>query len=144
MSIDDLPTLNAALNAASAVAVFSGYICIKKKRIAAHKALMLTGVFLSAAFLTSYVIYHASAPPRPFGGEGLLLLAYRIMLVSHIILAVVIVPLVLVTVSLALRERLDTHRRVARWTFPIWMYVSVTGVLVYLALYVLPLGGAAS
>ncbi len=138
MEIQDLPALNASLNAASATAVFFGVVAIKKGQIKAHKVCMLLGVSLSAAFLVSYVTYHLNAEATRFEGEGFIRGAYFLMLITHIILAVVVVPLVLTTVILALRNRLSGHKRLARWTLPIWLYVSVTGVLIYFSLYGLP------
>lgn len=132
----DLPTLNAILNGCATIAIVMGLIQIKQRREQAHKRWMLTAVVLSAAFLISYVIYHSQGydPKKPF--EGWVRVAYLAMLLSHIVLAVAVVPLVLITVVLGLRDNRPRHRKLARWTVPIWLYVSVTGVLVYLCIYV--------
>lgn len=136
MTIQDLPALNASLNATSAILMLAGFCCIKAKRITAHRACMLGAVIVSAAFLVSYVVYHVQkAEPTRFGGTGTIRSVYFAMLISHIVLAMAIVPLVMRTVFLALKGRIEQHRAWALWTFPIWTYVSVTGVLVYFSLY---------
>jgi uncharacterized membrane protein YozB (DUF420 family) len=135
MSVSDLPLLNASLNATSAILLTTGYILIRRGHVRRHKAMMISACVVSALFLTSYVIYHAHAGSRPFPGRGPIRVFYFAVLISHVLLAAAIVPLVLVTLTRGLRERFDAHVRVARWTFPIWVYVSVTGVLVYLMLY---------
>jgi len=136
MTIQDLPALNASLNATSAALMTAGFFFIKTKRIAAHRACMIGAVIVSAAFLVSYIIYHVQkAEPTRFGGTGVIRSVYFTMLISHILLAIAIVPLVLRTLTLALKGRIEQHRAWARWTFPIWTYVSVTGVLVYFFLY---------
>ena len=135
LSVRDLPHLNAALNCASALLTASGYVMIRCGRRKAHKRLMLTAVATSVVFLTSYVTYHIMAEPTPFRGTGVVRWAYFTMLVSHVVLAIAIVPLVGTSVYLGLRDRIQRHRRIARPTFWLWMYVSVTGVLVYLTLY---------
>jgi uncharacterized membrane protein YozB (DUF420 family) len=131
----NLPHLNAFLNASSAALLLLGYISIRRKLIARHHRFMLACIATSGAFLLSYLIYHAQAGSVRFQGQGWIRPFYFGILLSHTVLAAVIVPLVLYTVLLAFRKRFDTHRRVARWTFPVWMYVSITGVLVYLMLY---------
>jgi putative membrane protein len=136
MTLQDLPALNASLNATAALFMSAGYLFIRARRIPAHRACMLGAVIVSAAFLVSYVTYHVQKPePTRFGGTGAIRTVYFAMLVSHIILAMAVVPLVLRTVYLALRGQVEKHRAWARWTFPIWYYVSVTGVLVYFFLY---------
>jgi uncharacterized membrane protein YozB (DUF420 family) len=130
-----LPTLNAALNASAAVAMLLGYSAIRRRRIGVHRACMLTAVGLSTLFLISYLVYHAQAGSRPYGGTGWSRTLYVAILLSHTVLAAAIVPLVATTVYRALRARFDRHVRVARWTLPLWLYVSVTGVVVYLMLY---------
>ena len=135
LSVADLPTLNAILNLTSAVLLSAGGYFIYKRRIEAHKKCMIAALFVSAAFLTSYLIYHYHAGSVPFGGHGWLRPVYFFILITHIILAVVILPMVLRTAFLGLRSRFDKHVAIARWTFPLWMYVSVTGVVVYLMLY---------
>ena len=130
-----LPTVNAVLNASSAVLLIVGYVCVRGGRIAAHKICMGLAFLVSTAFLASYLYYHFYAGATAFQGQGWVRFAYFALLISHTILAVTIVPLVLVTLTLALRGQFPQHKRIARWTFPLWLYVSVTGVLVYLFLY---------
>jgi len=134
-SITDLPHLNAALNLTSAVLLLLGYRNIRRGRIAAHKACMLSACGASILFLTSYLIYHYHAGSRAFLGQGWIRPVYFSILISHTLLAVVIVPLVIMTLRRALRGEFDRHRRIARWTFPLWLYVSATGVVVYWLLY---------
>ena len=133
--VTDLPALNAILNATSAVCLSLGFIAIKRGDRNAHKACMIAALVASALFLTSYVIYHAQAGSRPFPGQGPIRLVYFAILISHVILAAVILPLAIVTTARGLAGRFDRHRRIARWTFPLWMYVSLTGIVVYLMLY---------
>jgi uncharacterized membrane protein YozB (DUF420 family) len=130
-----LPTLNAFLNATSAVFVVAGYRLIRQGRKDAHRACMLTALAASALFLASYVYYHAHAGSVAFQGRGWIRPVYFSILISHTLLAAVIVPLVLVTLTRALRGRFDRHRQIARWTLPLWLYVSITGVIIYLLLY---------
>ena len=130
-----LPTLNACLNAAAAAAIVTGVLAIRRRRIAVHRAAMLTAFGVSTAFLVSYVVYHYQTGSRPFPGEGPLRTVYLTLLLTHTVLAVAVVPLVLVTLYRALTRQFTRHVRVARWTFPIWLYVSVTGVVVYWMLY---------
>jgi len=138
MSVSELPALNASLNAASAVLLSFGYVCIRRRRIAAHRVCMLLALLTSALFLASYLTYHYHAGSMPFRGTGWTRPAYFALLISHTILAVAVVPLALVTVTRAARRRFDLHVAIARYTLPIWMYVSVTGVVIYVALYGLP------
>jgi len=133
--VSTLPALNAALNAASAVLLTVGWLCIRKKRVAAHRTCMLAAFCVSTAFLISYVVYHALAGSRPFGGRGWLRWVYVPILLSHITLSAAMLPFVLTTLFRALRGQFDRHKRLARWTLPVWLYVSVTGVLVYWMLY---------
>ena len=135
MGVGDLPTLNATLNATSAVLLAIGWWHIKRGRIETHRRFMLSACVSSTFFLISYVVYHAQAGSRPFPGTGLARMAYFAILVPHVILAAAVVPLAAVTLVRGLRRRDVAHRRIARFTFPIWMFVSVTGVLVYLMLY---------
>jgi uncharacterized membrane protein YozB (DUF420 family) len=136
MTFHDLPAVNATLNGTAAVLLTAGFVFIKRKRVAAHRVAMLAAVAVSVAFLASYLTYHLQTGARtPFGGTGAIRAVYFAMLVSHILLAVIIVPLILTTLVFALRGRFDRHRAWARWTYPIWYYVSVTGVLVYFFLY---------
>lgn len=135
MAVADLPALNATLNGIAAVLLVIGYILILKRRWRQHRAVMLAAFGTSTLFLISYVVYHANAGSRHFAGVGPIRIVYFAILITHVILAAAIVPLALVTLSLALRARYDRHARIARWTLPIWLYVSVTGVVVYLMLY---------
>jgi putative membrane protein len=136
ISIAQLPTLNAALNTLSAVLLFTGYLFIRAKNRSAHRLCMLSAFASSILFLISYLIYHYHVGSVPFKGQGWIRPVYFLILLTHTTLAVTIVPLALVTLNRALRQRFDAHRRIARWTFPIWLYVSVTGVVIYLMLYV--------
>jgi uncharacterized membrane protein YozB (DUF420 family) len=135
MQISDLPALNAALNSLSAVWLTVGYIFIRQKKIAAHKACMIAALITSALFLASYLIYHYHAGSKPFAGHGAIRTVYFSILLSHTVLAAAIVPLALITLMRALKQRFDKHKRIARWTLPIWFYVSVTGVMIYWMLY---------
>ena len=135
MSLSDLPALNATLNATSAVLLMSGYAFIRRGYVRRHRAAMISACIVSALFLTSYVIYHANIGSKPFQGQGPIRLVYFTILLTHVVLAVAVPPLALITLSRGLRARFDRHVAIARWTFPIWMYVSVTGVIVYLMLY---------
>ena len=135
MTTADLPTLNATLNSVAALLLLSGYLAIRRGKRELHAKLMISAFLVSTAFLVSYVIYHAIAGHTSYQGEGAMLVFYLVVLVSHIILAVAVVPLVLITLHRARRKDFERHRRIARITFPIWVYVSVTGVLVYLMLY---------
>ncbi len=135
MSVTDLPAVNATLNAASALLLSAGYLAIRGRRIALHRALMLTALAVSVLFLISYLYYHSQVGATRFTGEGWVRPLYFTILLSHTVLAVAIVPLVIVTLYRALREDFARHRRIARWTLPIWFYVSVTGIAVYVMLY---------
>jgi uncharacterized membrane protein YozB (DUF420 family) len=132
--------LDALLNGTSAVLVGVGYVMIRAKRVLAHKACMLAATAISAAFLISYVTYHyhlytLGQGPVHFPGTGAPRYAYLTMLTTHTILAIVIVPLVILSLARALRSNFPAHKRIARWTLPLWAYVSVTGVLIYVVLY---------
>ena len=129
------PAINATLNGASAVLLLVGHNFIKRGRMAAHRATMLTAICTSTLFLISYLYYHAHVGSVPFQGRGWSRPVYFSILISHTILAAAIVPMVLVTLSRALRARFDRHRAIARWTYPLWLYVSITGVVIYLMLY---------
>jgi uncharacterized membrane protein YozB (DUF420 family) len=139
VTVRDLPTLNAVLNGASAALVLTGWWLIRRRRREAHRRAMLAAVATSALFLTSYLVYHHEVGSVRFRGGGALRVAYLALLLSHTVLAAAIVPLVLVTVSRALRGRFDAHRSIARYTFPLWLWVSVSGVVVYWMLYRLEL-----
>jgi putative membrane protein len=135
LTIADLPAVNASLNALAAVLLLLGYREIRRGRMAPHRAFMIAACIASTLFLVSYVTYHAHAGSRPFTGHGPVRLIYFVILITHVILAAAILPLALITLTRALRERFDRHRAIARWTLPIWLYVSVTGVAVYFMLY---------
>jgi len=135
MGVSDLPALNATLNGVAALFLLAGYVFIRQRRIAAHRASMLAAVAASALFLMSYVAYHANAGSKPFPGTGPVRAVYLFILVTHIVLAAAIVPMVLMTLSRALKQRFDRHAVIARRTFPLWLYVSATGVVIYLMLY---------
>lgn len=135
ISASQLPDLNAALNSISAAFLLAGFLFIKSKNIKAHRACMLAAFASSTLFLISYLAYHYQIGSVPFKGQGFLRAIYFSILLTHTILAVAIVPLVVITLLRALRNKFDAHRRIARWTFPIWLYVSVTGVVVYWMLY---------
>jgi len=130
-----LPAVNASLNALSTVLLTTGWILIRRRQIGRHRLCMLSALATSALFLTSYLVYHAKVGSVPFPGQGAVRTIYFTILITHVILAATIVPLALVTLSRALARRFDRHRRIARWTLPIWLYVSVTGVVIYLMLY---------
>lgn len=135
LSIADLPALNATLNGSSAILLIIGYAFIRRRRIAAHKLCMLAAFASSTLFLISYLTLRYYAGMTTFAGQGWIRPVYFTILTSHTILAAGIVPMALVTLSRALRGRFDRHVRIARWTLPLWLYVSVTGVLVYWILY---------
>ena len=128
---ETLPLINACLNATSAGLLVAGYVCIRRKRQRAHRACMLGALGVSTLFLISYVAVHWLAGSRPFSGQGWIRLVYLVILVTHVLLAAAIVPLVLTVVARALRGDHVRHARLARWALPLWLYVSVTGVLVY-------------
>ncbi len=130
-----LPHLNATLNATSAALLFAGFYFIRKGRVTAHLRCMTAALVVSSAFLVSYLVYHARHGSTRFTGQGLVRPVYFTILLTHTVLAAVIVPLVIVTLRRAWRGDFSRHRRIARWTFPLWAYVSVTGVVVYLLLY---------
>lgn len=129
------PALNASLNGASAVLLASGRMLIRRQKVRLHRACMIAAVAASTLFLFSYLYYHAHVGSVRFPGQGWVRPLYFTILISHTLLAATVVPLVVLTLSYGLRERFDRHRRIARWTFPIWLYVSVTGVVVYVMLY---------
>jgi uncharacterized membrane protein YozB (DUF420 family) len=133
--VSALPAVNAALNATSAVLLVAGFACIRRRNIGAHRACMIAAFAVSTLFLVSYLVYHAQVGSRPFTGQGPIRTLYFTILISHTILAIVIVPLVLLTVRRALTGQFARHARLARWTLPLWLYVSVTGVVVYWMLY---------
>lgn len=130
-----LPHLNAGLNAASLALLLAGFYFIRRRNVNAHRASMVAALSVSGLFLVSYVVYHYNYGSVRFTGQGLVRPVYFFILITHIILAAAIVPLVLLTVVRAARRDFARHRRIARWTYPLWVYVSVTGVVVYLMLY---------
>lgn len=135
MTVQDLPTLNATLNSIAGVLLLSGYIAIKKQNKDLHRNLMIAALIVSAAFLTSYLTYHFHVPSKKFPDLGIIKTIYLIILIPHIILAAVMVPMILKTFWHAYKQEWEKHKKIARITFPIWMYVSVTGVIVYFMLY---------
>ena len=135
LTISDLPALNATLNGIAACLLALGYYFIRTRQIARHRASMIAAFVMSSLFLVSYVIYHANAGSKPFAGTEAIRVVYFGILITHVVLAAAIVPLALTTLARGLRRDDARHRRIARWTWPIWMYVSVTGVLIYLMLY---------
>jgi uncharacterized membrane protein YozB (DUF420 family) len=135
MTPADLPTVNASLNAISAALLVVGYLLIRARRIEAHRWVMITAFGCSVAFLVSYLVYHLRVGTVRFSGSGAPRTAYLAILATHTLLAAAVPVLATITLSRALRRRFDRHRRIARWTLPIWLYVSVTGVVVYWMLY---------
>jgi putative membrane protein len=135
MSLSDLPALNATLNAIAAAFLAVGYVMIRRRERTAHRWCMTAAFVASTFFLTSYLIYHANAGAKLYAGTGPIRLMYFIILGTHVVLAAVILPMAIVTLARALRGRFDLHKRLARWTLPLWIYVSVTGVVIYLMLY---------
>ena len=133
--VADLPTLNATLNGTSAVLLLTGYVFIRRGDRRRHQWCMIGALCVSALFLVSYVVYHLNAGSRPFSGQGAIRLVYFTILITHVVLAAIIVPLALVTAGRGLRAQFGRHVSIARWTFPLWMYVSITGVVIYLMLY---------
>ena len=135
MSVTDLPALSATLNTISTILLITGWVFIRRGERQKHKACMIAALVTSGLFLTSYVIYHAQVGSVPFRRTGWIRTVYFSVLIPHVILAAAVVPPILITVSRGLSAKYDKHRRIARWTLPIWLYVSVTGVIVYLMLY---------
>ncbi len=135
MTVTDLPALNASLNGVATVLLLSGFIAIKKGQRQFHIICMVSALLVSALFLISYLVYHAHVGSKPFPDLGWIKTVYLIILVPHIILAAVMVPMILKTFWHAFRQEWEKHKRIARWTFPIWIYVSITGVIIYFMLY---------
>jgi uncharacterized membrane protein YozB (DUF420 family) len=129
------PALNASLNGASAVLIVSGRLFIRRQKIRYHRACMIAAVATSSLFLVSYLYYHAHVRSVHFPGQGWVRLVYFTILLSHTLLAATVIPLVVLSLNYALRGKFDQHRKMVRWTYPVWLYVSVTGVVVYLLLY---------
>ena len=135
MDYSIFPAINATLNATSAILLITGRTLIARGRVAAHRAVMITAFVASTLFLISYLYYHAHVGSVHFRGAGWSRPVYFTILTSHTILAIVIVPMILITLSRGLKQRYPQHRSIARWTFPLWLYVSVTGVVIYSMLY---------
>jgi len=135
VTVSDLPAVNATLNSISALLLVTGWILIKRGHVAQHRAVMIAAVGTSVLFLVSYLVYHAQVGSVRFTKQGTIRTIYFTILLTHTVLAAAIVPLVLVTLSRGLSARYDAHRRIARWTLPLWIYVSITGVIVYVMLY---------
>lgn len=145
LPLSSIPPLNATLNGASAIFLIAGFSFILRGKILQHKLCMLSAFVCSAVFLGFYLYFHFHAGLIRFGGQGWIRPVYFTILISHTILAIVDLPLVLITLTFALRSRFGKHRAIARWTFPIWLYVSITGVIVYWLLYLAytPIGAPA-
>jgi putative membrane protein len=135
MTINDLPHVNASLNALATVFLTLGYIFIKRGQRDAHRNCMIAAFTTSTVFLACYLTYHLSVKPNPFQGQGIVRPIYFFILITHIILAVVIVPMILMTLYRAWKQRWEAHKKISRVTWPLWMYVSITGVIVYMMLY---------
>ncbi|WP_026998393.1 DUF420 domain-containing protein [Eisenibacter elegans] len=131
LNVSLLPHLNAILNSATFVCLLAGGLFIRQKNIAYHRAAMTTAFVLSSVFLVSYVIYHNNADSTPYGGEGILRTIYFFILITHILLAMVVVPLVLMALYYAWTQQISRHKKIVKWTYPVWVYVAATGVLVY-------------
>jgi len=135
VTVHDLPAVNASLNAISGVLLLAGYTMMRLRKIDMHRRLMIAAFAASALFLVCYVVYHAQVGSVPFPRHGWVRPLYFSILITHVVLAASVPPLAIVTLTRGLKGRYPQHRKIARWTFPIWMYVSVTGVLVYVLLY---------
>jgi uncharacterized membrane protein YozB (DUF420 family) len=135
VTTSDLPALNAILNATAATLLIAGYLFIRRGRIQAHRRCMLAAFAVSTLFLVSYLTYHAQVGSRRYAGTGAMRTVYLTILFTHTVLAALVPPLAIVTLWRALHERFDRHVAIARWTLPVWIYVSVTGVIVYVMLY---------
>jgi len=135
MTVHDLPAVNATLNGISGILLAIGYILIRARRIELHRKVMISAFITSSLFLVCYVVYHAQVGSVRFTRQGFVRPLYYTILITHVTLAVSVVPLAIITLTRGLKGRFVQHKRIARWTFPIWLYVSVTGVLVYVLLY---------
>ncbi len=135
IAINDLPVVNATLNATAAVLLVWGYVLIRRRSIAAHRRVMLTAFATSSVFLGCYLVYHFNVGSFPFSRTGAIRTVYFSILITHTVLAAAVPPLAIITLNRGLRGRFDPHRKIARWTLPVWLYVSVTGVVVYWMLY---------
>jgi putative membrane protein len=132
LDVSFLPHLNAILNTATFSLLVLGFIAVRQKQVAYHRMFMMSAFILSAIFLLSYVVYHSNAVSTKFGGEGIIRYAYFFILITHIILAAIVLPLVLFSFQKGLQMKIEQHRKLVRWTFPIWLYVTTSGVIVYL------------
>jgi len=137
MTVSDLPTLNATLNLTSLILLVAGYVCMRRGHITAHKRLMISAFTVSVAFLISYVTYRVLGEEKRFGGVGWIRPVYFFILITHVTLAATVPVMASITLWRGLRSTAERHRRIARWTFPIWVYVSLTGVIVYWLLFVI-------
>jgi putative membrane protein len=135
VTVHDLPAVNATLNAVAGTLLLAGYVSIRSGRIELHRRFMIAAFTASSLFLVSYLVYHAQVGEVPFTRQGFVRPVYFTILITHVSLAAVVLPLAIITLSRGLKRRFAKHRRIARWTFPIWLYVSITGVLVYVLLY---------
>ena len=135
ISVHDLPAVNASLNAVSGILLACGYTLMRLRRIELHRKFMIAAFVMSSLFLVCYLVYHAQVGSVPFLRHGFVRPLYFTILISHVVLAATVPPLAVISMTRGLKGRYPQHRRIARWTFPIWMYVSVTGVLVYVLLY---------
>lgn len=135
MALSDLPTLNAALNTLATVLLLRGYALIRARKIEAHRKVMLAAFATSSVFLVSYLVYHFNVGSVPFQRTGVIRTVYLSILLTHTVLAATVPPLAIITLMRGLQAKYDKHKRIAKWTLPIWLYVSVTGVIVYLMLY---------
>ena len=135
MSVHDLPAINASLNAISGMLLIVAYTLIRQRKIEQHRKVMLAAFTTSALFLVCYIVYHAQVGSVRFTRQGFVRPLYFTILITHVTLAALVLPMAIVTLSRGLKGRYPQHRKIARWTFPIWLYVSVTGVLVYVLLY---------
>jgi len=135
VTVHDLPAVNASLNALSGILLITGYVLIRARRIQQHRACMIAAFAASSLFLISYVVYHVQVGSVRFTRQGFVRPLYYTILITHVTLAATVLPLAIITLSRGLKARFPEHRRIARWTLPVWMYVSVTGVLVYVLLY---------
>ena len=135
MTVHDLPAINASLNALSGVLLTTGYALIRNRRIEQHRKYMIAAFVTSSLFLISYLVYHAQVGSVRFSRQGIVRPIYYTILITHVTLAIAVLPLAILTLTRGLRGRFPQHRRIARWALPIWLYVSVTGVLVYVLLY---------
>jgi len=135
MQISDLPAINATLNGLAAILLTTGFVMIRRGNHELHKRCMLAALVTSGLFLVCYIVYHANVGSRPFLGQGTVRIVYFTILITHVVLAAAVLPLALLTAARGLTGQFNRHVRLARWTLPIWLYVSVTGVVIYLMLY---------